>query len=85
MKLFYYSRKYFSGSNLKKGTNQVCFYKILNLPSTANQDDIKKEYYKLAKKYHPDNNPKSSQNQTVFFIILFIRKNLNKFQKLMRC
>jgi preprotein translocase subunit Sec63 len=52
--------------NIKPDT---CYYKILNIPTTATAEDIKREYYKLAKKYHPDNiNENSKQNQTVKFI-----------------
>ncbi|MEJ7739164.1 MAG: DnaJ domain-containing protein [Chitinophagaceae bacterium] len=32
------------------------YYKILNLPLTATQQDIKKAYRQLAMKYHPDKN-----------------------------
>lgn len=32
------------------------FYKILNVSTKATQDEIRKQYYKLAKKYHPDKN-----------------------------
>lgn len=32
------------------------YYDILEVDRTASQDDIKKSYRKLAKKYHPDNN-----------------------------
>jgi curved DNA-binding protein CbpA len=49
-------------------SKDTCYYKTLNVPSTATLEDIKKEYYKLAKKYHPDNiNEKSKENQTVNF------------------
>lgn len=32
------------------------YYEILEISITATQDDIKKAYKTLAKKYHPDNN-----------------------------
>lgn len=30
-------------------------YKILNIPSTASDDEVKRAYRELARKYHPDN------------------------------
>src|SRR5215203_3986767 len=40
------------------------FYAVMGVPSTATQDEIKKTYRKLAKKYHPDanaNDPKAAE------------------------
>lgn len=35
----------------------IDYYKILEIPTTASDDDIKKAYRKLARKFHPDLNP----------------------------
>lgn len=42
------------------------YYKILEVDKNSSQDDIKKSYRRLAKKYHPDLNPKDSKAQEKF-------------------
>lgn len=42
------------------------YYKILEVEKTASQDEIKKSYRKLAKKYHPDLNKDNPQGQEKF-------------------
>ena len=44
-------------------------YKVLGIPSSASDDEVKKAYRKLSRRYHPDanlNNPNKDQAEEKF-------------------
>ena len=44
----------------------IDYYKILSIPKTASQKEIKTAYLKLARKYHPDLNPDNKDAEIKF-------------------
>ena len=42
------------------------YYKVLDVPRTATEADIKKAYRRLAMKYHPDRNPGDKEAEEKF-------------------
>jgi curved DNA-binding protein len=46
--------------------NFIDYYHILGVNKTASEDDIKKAYRKLARKYHPDLNPNDESAKKKF-------------------
>lgn len=44
----------------------IDYYKVLEIPKTATDTDIKKSYRKLARKYHPDLNPNNKEAEKKF-------------------
>ncbi len=50
------------------------YYEVLGVEKTASDDELKKAYRKLARKYHPDVNPGDKE----------ARRNLKKSMKLMK-
>ncbi|MGB3652170.1 MAG: DnaJ domain-containing protein, partial [Rivularia sp. (in: cyanobacteria)] len=52
------------------------YYQVLGVSKNASQDDIKKAYRKLARKYHPDLNPGDKQAENRF-------KEINEAQEVL--
>jgi len=42
------------------------YYKVLDVPKTATEVEIKKAYRRLAMKFHPDRNPNDKESEERF-------------------
>ena len=47
--------------------NKRDYYEVLGVSKTATEDELKKAYRKLAKKYHPDANPDNKEEAEAKF------------------
>lgn len=78
---FYYYKSNFNSSNFRNDffksgmniENKSKYYLILGVTEEASQEEIKKAYKTLAKKYHPDVHHGKSEEE--------IKKNENKFRQ----
>lgn len=53
-------------SFVPKSADDVDYYEILQLPRDASPEAIKKQYYLMARKWHPDKNPDDPQAKIRF-------------------
>src|SRR3954447_2129209 len=60
---------------------QQDYYAVLGVPASATQDEIKKQYRKLAAKHHPDKNPNDPKAADTFKAISEAYQTLGDAEK----
>jgi molecular chaperone DnaJ len=60
---------------------QQDYYAVLGVPASASQDEIKKQYRKLAAKHHPDKNPNDPKAADTFKAISEAYQTLGEVEK----
>ncbi|XP_074599298.1 dnaJ homolog subfamily C member 5-like [Brevipalpus obovatus] len=68
-------------ANRRLSTSGDSLYIVLGVPKSANQDEIKKAYRKLALKYHPDKNPDNPEASEKFKDINHAHRVLSDLKK----
>ena len=63
---------------------EVDYYEVLGVPEAASPEEVKRAYFRLAKKYHPDRNPKDKSAEARFKQINEAYENLSDPQKRQR-
>ena len=56
-----------SDPDAKEVKDEKEYYKILGVPTDADEKTIKKAYRKLAMKWHPDRNPDNKDEAEAYF------------------
>lgn len=61
-----FTRHFRTSSRTNARVEEGDFYKILEIEQSANQNDIKQQFYKLSKQWHPDVNQGSEESKVKF-------------------